>query len=447
VAAISASGRFVVSGGALGSLAVQQLDLTSGLVEAELSVPAAHDGPITCIALAHTELKSGMPKSGGGLGTGYDGYGGYGPVAGLEAVPSAHGGGGAAQGGFDDVVLSGGADCTARLWKLRLVDARKGGSATLSRRPWKVLRGHAGPVECGALSAELGVALTCAGPAALLHAFDGHDGVLRRFVAAPRGDPTSFGTLRHCALGAGIGLVALYFTVRSGGGIEHVVQVHSVNGGCLAEAALGSPVQSLAFVAGGGVLSLSLGDATLQLLRATDLEPLSSLDLRSPTAAFSAAPAAPGRSGASATAAAAMPPPPPALGSSAGASGASASERAAGAAEREWLSAAGCVDWAPDPSRPGMVGWGDGSGRVVLVGLPDAEEWARHMPIWHHRGGLRQAVHSVGTGLRSKTGRLASSTKAAAAGAMSEAKYLAKDVQGSAIVRGVLGFFGSSGAK
>jgi len=36
------------------------------------------------------------------------------------------------------------------------------------------------------------------------------------------------------------------------------------------------------------------------------------------------------------------------------------------------------------------------------VGLADLEDWAKHMPISHHRNGLRQAVHSVAGGLRSQ---------------------------------------------
>ena len=36
------------------------------------------------------------------------------------------------------------------------------------------------------------------------------------------------------------------------------------------------------------------------------------------------------------------------------------------------------------------------------MGLADLEDWAKHMPISHHRNGLRQAVHSVAGGLRSQ---------------------------------------------
>ena len=176
------------------------------------------------------------------------------------------------------------------------------------------------------------------------------------------------------------------------------------------------------------------------------------------------------------------------------------------------------MDWAPDPSRPGLVALGDGRGAVVLVGLADLEDWARHMPVWHHRGAIRQvwapaaaclrgaccgekrdekraaqvfylpfdrarslslfdchtcftlsqlkspsnsfsrtrlrtargaeprpplqAVHSVADGLRSKVGKLATSAGGAAAGALSEAKFLARDIKDSRLVRGIGRLFG-----
>lgn len=80
--------------------------------------------------------------------------------------------------------------------------------------------------------------------------------------------------------------------------------------------------------------------------------------------------------------------------------------------------------------------------QVHLVGLADLEDWAQHMPVSHHRHGLRQAVHQVAGGLRSQAGRLGGSVKGAAAGALSEAKHLVRDAKDSALVKGVLGFFG-----
>ena len=100
------------------------------------------------------------------------------------------------------------------------------------------------------------------------------------------------------------------------------------------------------------------------------------------------------------------------------------------------------MDWAPDASRPGLVALADPRGGVTLVALADCEEWASHMAVWHYRGSLRQAVGSVGATLRSKTGRLAGAAVGAAGAALSEAKFLVKDVKDSGLVRGVLGFFG-----
>jgi len=95
----------------------------------------------------------------------------------------------------------------AKLWKLRLVDNKKGGSAILAVRPWRVFRGHCisglgghmnarhssanhprhsgGGVQAGAVSSELGVCVVCSGGVALSYALRGHSGVLRRFHATP----------------------------------------------------------------------------------------------------------------------------------------------------------------------------------------------------------------------------------------------------------------------
>lgn len=67
--------------------------------------------------------------------------------------------------------------------------------------------------------------------------------------------------------------------------------------------------------------------------------------------------------------------------------------------------AALCVDWAPNPSHPGLLACGDGRGGVRLFSVcgggegagsnnQDFEEWAKHMPVWHHRGGIRQVTTS-----------------------------------------------------
>mmetsp|Transcript_47029 Transcript_47029/g.106519 ORF Transcript_47029/g.106519 Transcript_47029/m.106519 type:complete len:105 (-) Transcript_47029:130-444(-) len=96
-----------------------------------------------------------------------------------------------------------------------------------------------------------------------------------------------------------------------------------------------------------------------------------------------------------------------------------------------------CVAWAPDPACPGLVAFGDGRGTVTLVGLPDLEAYARHMPVWHqNRLGLRQAVGAI----KSRGKNIASSTKAAVGGALNEAKHLVKDVKET--LGGVFSLFG-----
>ena len=101
-----------------------------------------------------------------------------------------------------------------------------------------------------------------------------------------------------------------------------------------------------------------------------------------------------------------------------------------------------CIDWAPDPCRPGLAAIGDTTGTVHLVGLHDVEEWARHMSVAHHAGlGLRQVVHGTLEGVRSKTRGIASGAKEGISQAITEAKFIAKDLKESPVVQGLLGLF------
>jgi len=374
----------------------------------------------------------------------------------------------------------------AKLWKLRLVDNKKGGSAILTVRPWRVFHGHCisgrvgahtdtshgssssnnahsrGGVQTGAVSSELGVCVICSGGVALSYALRGHSGVLRRFHVSPlepagrettekanekasltdphgtessaastadelppppppplnspasspssssMGAPPTDSKIWQVALSSSLGLLAFYFTTTtttttassssaghasaasSGPEVRHWLQVHSINGGCsgnsscasissntnsssldevpcLAEMELAYACTSLNFVGSGAVLSVTTRNGRLELLRATDLRPLSAVNLLDPNAAPTAA----------ASAAAAT-------NTTAGNNSASFDK---GAAERAAVpppappsrfevvlsmggvpvECASSVDWAPDPSRPALLAWGDGTGAVSVT--------------------------------------------------------------------------------
>jgi hypothetical protein len=93
----------------------------------QLALPNAHDGPLTFVAMAHLELTRGCGGDGGvGGGMGSSGGGGGAalslPAAAADAAARQHkhGGGGGERkqramdgsGGFDDLLLTGGADGT-----------------------------------------------------------------------------------------------------------------------------------------------------------------------------------------------------------------------------------------------------------------------------------------------------------------------------------------------
>ncbi len=81
-------------------------------MDGELSIPCAHDGAVTLVCLALTELE------GGRSGVGYEAY------ATADSLHGAQGGGGG-EAGFEETILTGGADCVAKLWKLKLTGERK----------------------------------------------------------------------------------------------------------------------------------------------------------------------------------------------------------------------------------------------------------------------------------------------------------------------------------
>eukprot|EP00615_Pteridomonas_danica_P005817 CAMPEP_0114332244 /NCGR_PEP_ID=MMETSP0101-20121206/2953_1 /TAXON_ID=38822 ORGANISM="Pteridomonas danica, Strain PT" /NCGR_SAMPLE_ID=MMETSP0101 /ASSEMBLY_ACC=CAM_ASM_000211 /LENGTH=2382 /DNA_ID=CAMNT_0001462853 /DNA_START=527 /DNA_END=7678 /DNA_ORIENTATION=- len=486
-AVISASGRFIISGGRFGSLALQQIDLTSGLVVGEFLLPEAHDGAVTCLALSQQPLDADVE------GTAQDNK--------LLWNPNFI--------GSEDWLLTGGSDGVARVWQLRLIDLRKHGGASISKRPWKVLRGHQDGITCCALSNELKVAVTCSGSLGLIHPlsrfyaitmkdfnhiiYDQSNGIvintnnddeenendvdennhdindknsmlpnsdimirLEKIHQNHHGYKTVF---KQCCVSSVCGLVAFYFikmeysqnnknNISNNIKTSHFIQIHSINGGisgnsiqpCLEEIEVDSQVLHLSFINYGKGISISTLHNGIEIRHIPHLHLIACQlsnhkDKQDNVSSFVSSSLSSktkqeeeeeeGRGGG-------------------GGGGGGIDDRDVENNEQaislDWI--ATCIDWAPDPAHPGIMAIGDKYGGIKLIGLSDIEEFAKHMPIRHHRsGGIRQAVSSVKAGLRTKTKGIASSTKAVAAGAFSEAKYLVKDVKEKGLLKGVMGFF------
>ncbi len=127
-------------------------------------------------------------------------------------------------------------------------------------------------------------------------------------------------------------------------------------------------IHSLAFVASKNAIAVSTAEGMLELRRLPDLSPLSRLAVQQPLTlqdssvlvATNSSGTSSGVTAAEVNAAHASPRPPPPLGSAAPLS--PVRSPPAVVAEED---AALCVDWAPDPARPGVICCVDGRGTVA----------------------------------------------------------------------------------
>eukprot|EP00619_Florenciella_sp_RCC1007_P003338 CAMPEP_0205904806 /NCGR_PEP_ID=MMETSP1325-20131115/947_1 /ASSEMBLY_ACC=CAM_ASM_000708 /TAXON_ID=236786 /ORGANISM="Florenciella sp., Strain RCC1007" /LENGTH=1113 /DNA_ID=CAMNT_0053270633 /DNA_START=62 /DNA_END=3403 /DNA_ORIENTATION=+ len=433
VAAISSSGQFVFSSvGDLGCLAIQEVELTSGLVERCVLLPA-HDAPVCLIQ-----------------------------TNGYEATPHQHPHGQhqhqhRAQ-DDEEIVLSGSTDGLVMLWRFQ---RRRGRKSQVSRRPWRVLRGHDAPVRCGAVCVELGVAVTCSESSAIVYALDGqapscaytsrnvntrhkhtgtsdgelptlshvhahatamHSGshgavVLRRLeiafhnggVDGGGGTKGVDGTGRHayyshCAISS-LGFIALAMRVADDGdggrmdsAVTSVVEVMNVNGTMLARAQVPGDVSSLAFVAHSHVLAVARADGHngfIDMRNSLDL----SLLWRYRPATHPAAAASNGNT-----------------------------------------NRLTCMSLCPSLDCPALIVTGDEAGTVRLQGLPGFVQYCRDMKV-AHRNQIGKMVQGSARKVRKRLAARAMQAKDLAAEALDEAKVLVDEAKNLPLVKGIVGFF------
>jgi hypothetical protein len=250
-----------------------------------------------------------------------------------------------------------------------------------------------------------------------------------------------------CCISSVAGIVAFYFVVNENVNVlkpsssrtsnsststraaspapkfTHWIQLHSINGGvsgnqiypAVDEIQLNSEVLAMQFVGGGNALSITTLHGGIEIRHVPNLQQfVCVLESHKPNNAVAAADAEVDGTQ----------------------NHHDASTNAGATHKLDWIATS--MDFAPNSHQPGLFGFGDKYGGVHLIGLEDLQEYAKHMPIRHHRSGLRLAAHSLKTGLKTKTKGIASSTKAA----ISEAKYLVKDVKEKGLLKGVMGFFG-----
>ncbi|CAM9430651.1 unnamed protein product, partial [Choristocarpus tenellus] len=390
----SPSGRFLYSGGhEAGAVLVWQMDLGTGQVMGEMALQG-HSGPVTCLASA------GLESSG------------------------------------QDLLLSGSTDGTAMLWNLgRLASTFR--SPEAMRAPAMVVRGHGSAITACALSDGLGLALTCSSGngigcssnkgmgveggrgRALLHCTEGAT-VVRALPSPPpimyhrlhrnksraraEGDAGAGGAAAAvqytaCALGltgyaalassslswsdlvvgqggasAGLvpgsseGLLADAAGVSNkGGSVQHALEVFTVNGRRTARLVpMARGVRCLSVVGRGELLVIGGEGLLLEVRTMADLAPLWGLDPHSWTSIdFCLAPGDGGSGGGSSRA-------------GAGAGHTTGHRRAGGLLREEDLPAVECVELGPNPDTPAIMCVGTSDGTLLVMALPDAEEWLSH---------------------------------------------------------------------
>jgi hypothetical protein len=137
---------------------------------------------------------------------------------------------------LDVAILIGAADGRAGVWRVDRASRPWPRRARLRRRADVVFRGHRAAVVAGALSRELGICVTNAADGrTLVHAL--RDGAVLRELAAGR--PSTSPAL-FVGLSGPLALVALARPV----GPSTLLDVHDVNGGCVAEVCVASAVCS-----------------------------------------------------------------------------------------------------------------------------------------------------------------------------------------------------------